>query len=327
MRDLKEQEILKSYILGNIADEELPAIEERLMADEEYFWELTMAEEDLIQEYVDEKLGSPERERFEKCFLISGEHRAKVKFARAMRKYVDEAKKTPQAPPKPGFLNSLKSFFLSPVPAACAILIVLGIVGLLVWKNLANRSEVSIALNKAYSAERPIDSRITDFDYAPAKHTRGGGEGEKPDKIQRDLAKMLALRDAAENSSAESLHALGRVYLAEREFDKAIEQFEKALKSAPNDAKLHNDLGAALMEKAKNQDAGKFETLTKANEEFAKAIESDKNLPDAYFNQALCLQALNSSNQAKEAWRKYLEIDANSKWSEEARRNLELLEK
>ena len=47
------------------------------------------------------------------------------------------------------------------------------------------------------------------------------------------------------------LHELGRVYLAEKNFDDAIKQFEKAVKLAPNNAKLHNDLGVALMEKAK----------------------------------------------------------------------------
>ena len=71
---------------------------------------------------------------------------------------------------------------------------------------------------------------------------------------------------------------------------------------------------------------GKLENLVKANEEFSKAIELDKNLLDAYFNQALCLQKMPGSPQAKEAWQKYLELDSTSKWAEEARENLKTLE-
>lgn len=320
MKNFKEQEKLRSYILGDIGNEELPAIEERLIADEVYFQELEMAEETLIQDYVDENLGLAEREKFEKRVLNSEENRARVRFARAFRKSADE-----NPPKKPIFFDALKAFFLSPIPAACTVLIILAISGLLIWKNLSDRSEVLTALNKAYRTERPIESRITDFDYAPTKNTRGN-EAEKTDKTQLDLAKTLALRGVAENPSAENLHALGRVYLTEKEFDKAIEQFERAVKLAPNNAKLRNDLGVALMEKAKTQDEGKLENLAKANEEFAKAIELDKSLLDTYFNQALCLQTMPGSPQAKEAWQKYLQLDSDSKWADEARKNLETLE-
>ena len=43
------------------------------------------------------------------------------------------------------------------------------------------------------------------------------------------------------------------------------------------------------MEKANSRTEGKLENLAKANEEFEKAIELDKNLPEAYFNQALTI--------------------------------------
>ena len=91
------------------------------------------------------------------------------------------------------------------------------------------------------------------------------------------LPESRAAEAVMKNENAESLHELGRVYLAEKNFDNAIKQFEKAVEFAPNNAKLHNDLGVALMEKANLSDQGKLENLAKANEEFAKAIELDKN--------------------------------------------------
>ena len=319
---MDEQEKIKDYVLGEIGDADRSAIEERIMTDDGFFQKLAMVEENLIQDYIDGNLEPAERANFEKCFLVSAENRQKVKFARALRKYVNENAHSPEPNRKSAFFESLKAFLSSPVPAALMALIVLGLVGFFIWKSffVSTDSEVLAALNKAYRAERPVESRITDLDYAPTKNTRGANDTDKTDKIERDLAKTLALKAVSENPTAENLHTLGRVYLAEKNFDEAIEQFENAVKLTPNTAKLHNDLGVALLEK------GKLENLAKANEEFSKAIVLNKNLLDAYFNQALCIQALNLPNQAKEAWQKYLDLDSTSPWAEEARKNLETLE-
>ncbi len=323
MEQLDEQSKLRKYILNDISDEARSEIEERLLTDDEYFEEVSMAEENLIQDYADGNLDAKERERFENCFLSSEENRQKVKFARALRKYVNEAENSSQPEKKQGFFDSLKAFFSAPVPIAFAVLIIAGIVGFFIWKNYSNNSEVLIALNEAYKTERPIESRISDFDYAPAKNTRGAND--KTDKTQLELAKTLALRAVTKNPAAESHHALGRVYLTEKEFDKAIEQFNQAIKLTPNNAKLHNDLGIAIMEKARSHTEGNLENFGRANKEFAKAIELDKNLLEAYFNQALCIQTY-LPNQAKEAWQKYLELDSTSRWAEEARKNSEAIE-
>ena len=74
------------------------------------------------------------------------------------------------------------------------------------------------------------------------------------------------------------------------------------------------------MEKTEFRINGTLEKLIRANEEFSKAIELDKNLLDAYFNRALALQTMPGSPQAKEAWQKYLELDSTSKWADEATR-------
>ena len=328
LKYLKEQEKLRSYILGEIGDEDRSAIEERIMTDDDYFQKLSMVEEDLIQEYVDENLLAAERANFEKCFLISNENRQKVKFARALRKYVNENENVTATQKKPNFFDSLKVFLSSPVPATLGVLIILGFAGFFIWKSFSasKDSEVLAALNKAYRAERPIESRITDLEYAPVKNTRGGTDDDKTDKIEFDLASRTALKAASDNPTAENLHDLGRVYLSEKKFDKAIEQFEKAVKLAPDNAKIHNDLGVAMLEKAKTQQEKNLKLLTGAKEEFAKTIELDRTLLDAYFNQALCLQIMPGSPQAKEAWQKYLELDSKTGWAQEARENLNSLE-
>ncbi len=323
-----ELEKIRKYILGEVGEDDRSAIEQLIMTDDDYFQKIAMVEESLIQDYVDENLEPAKRARFEKCFLISAENKQKVRFARALRKYVDENEISSAPRKKTTFLDSLKAFLSSPVPAALMALIILGFGGFFVWKyfTTSTNSEVLIALNKAYRAERPFESRITDLDYAPLKNTRGGNDSDKTDKTEVNLADALALKAVSEKESAENLHTLGRVYLTEKKFDEAIGQFEKAAEIDPQNAKLHNDLGVALMEKAGTKEEGKLENLAKANEHFAEAIESDKTLLDAYFNQALVIQELNLPNQAKESWQKYLDLDSTSPWAEEARKNLKTLD-
>lgn len=82
---------IRKYLLGNIqAEDERRKIEERLMFDDDYFEEILMQEEELIQDYVDGHLSAGERRRFEKHFFISEERRHKIKFARALRRYIDK---------------------------------------------------------------------------------------------------------------------------------------------------------------------------------------------------------------------------------------------
>jgi tetratricopeptide (TPR) repeat protein len=321
-----EQKKLREYILGETGDEERAAVEERLMTDDDYFQGLSMIEGDLIQNYVDGNLDAAERAKFEKRFLISEENRQKVKFARALRKYVNEAGHLqPESNKKPGFFSSLKAFFSSPVPAMLAVLIVLGIAGFFLWNRFSsNNSEVLVALNNAYKNDRPTEARITGFDHAPKiEGTRGNNKNENLDLV---FAKSRATEAVLKNETAENLHELGRVYLAENNFDEAIKQFEKALKKNSDIAKIHSDLGVALMEKAKLQDEGKLENFAKANEEIERAIKLDKNLTEAYFNRGLVIEFLKLPNQAKEAWENYLKLDSASPWANEAHEHLQKLE-
>jgi CHAT domain-containing protein len=57
-----------------------------------------------------------------------------------------------------------------------------------------------------------------------------------------------------------------------------------------------------------------------------RAVALDSTLVDAYFNRALALEALRDTEEAKAAWRRYIEVDPSSKWTDEARQHLQRLE-
>ena len=179
------------------------------------------------------------------------------------------------------------------------------------------------ALKEAYRDQRPVESRITEFGYAPPPPITRGGEQEKFDYVARDRARALIQSEAAEHPGARSYHDLGRFYLAQHEFDKAIDQFENALKEAPNNAQIHSDLGAAYMERALvDQDNPNTGDLARSLEQLNRAIAIDNSLLAAYFNKALCLQRMNDLSLAREAWEVYLKKETDSEWLKEAERNL-----
>src|SRR5262249_53972305 len=207
-----------------------------------------------------------------------------------------------------------------------------------------------VALNQAYSERRLVKARITELHYAPFRETRGGPEadGEQAgidlpsrrrafdllDDAVRDNQTAGAAGAAGATGSPEAAaaahHAMGRFHLARKNFDDAIAEFEAALKTAPNDARVHSDLGAALMEKSDLEALGKSgrdpRTLDRSLEHLNRAIELDSSLLEPLFNRALLRQNLRQLFQAKEDWDNYLKKDATSPWAEEARRNLKLIE-
>ncbi|MFN0110373.1 MAG: CHAT domain-containing protein [Blastocatellia bacterium] len=148
----------------------------------------------------------------------------------------------------------------------------------------------------------------------------------------RERAALIVMNAYAENPTAANRHALGKYYLADKQFDKAIEQFNSALKETPNLAELHNDLGAALLEKSKyekrnNQPGDSLQHMAASLESIEQALKLQPNYPAAVFNRALCLQEMYLPRQAIEEWKKYLQLDGKSPWAEEARRRLAELEK
>ena len=224
-----------------------------------------------------------------------------------------------------------RSRFVYAVLAAAVVIIVVG--GALLLRAHWRSSDIErglLALNEAYKQQRPGAARITGLSYAPAPATRGAAS-DKFDAVARDHAERL-LRDAADTQkSAESQHALGRLYLAEHEYDKAIKQLETALASQPNDARLQSDLGAALMERGNNRPEGesdgeKLLDYARALEHLNRAITLDASLLDPLFNRGLLHQSMNLPGQAADDWRRYVELDSKTPWAEEGNRNLKLLE-
>lgn len=335
MKNSEDRIAVRKYLLGNLRDEvRMRQIEEQTLLEDDFLEKLSIAEDELLDDYLDGTLTGDEQERFTEFFLNSPERKQKLRLLENLRRYAKKShapvvKKI--AREKFRFYDWRGLFSSAALRFALVVLVLIGI-GFGVWRVGFYQSDADrglAQLRAAYRGKRPSESRTTaNFDYAPLSETRGNAASA--DEKARSRAERLLL-DATENSAdSKARHALGLFYLTEKKFDAAFDEFNAALKLAPDDAKLYSDTGAAFLEKAgqterEAQSGESLENLALALKSVNRALEIDDSLREAFFNRALILQKMRLTNQAREAWEKYLEKDSVSPWAEEARKNLERL--
>jgi CHAT domain-containing protein/Tfp pilus assembly protein PilF len=377
--------LIRRYLLCQLAEDELEQLEEKMMADNEFFRAVVLAEDEMVEEYVQGELPEGDRAEFEASFLSTPEGRQQVAYAKALSEYVNDVSSSPEGRQQVAYAKALSEYVndVSSSPAAeevggrkdpvlrelvakplrakeqlvgsavadeslldgkvsrpawwrrpelvpylrlaAAAVIVIGL-GLGIWQIIP-QSEVSkglTALASAYREQRPVEARISGFDYAPAETTRGGEP--KVDRTARNLAESVLLDAVLKHPNAATHHAAGQLYLAEKKFDEAIEQFEEALKADPNDAQLHSDYGAALLEKGRSlssePDGRGIEAFSQSLVHLNRALALDANFHAALFNRGILHEQLGLNEQARQDWEAYLKMDPNGHWADEARERL-----
>lgn len=333
--DIEGMGVVKQYLLGELTDQERERFEVLIMSDTELFNEMLLAEEDLVEAYVNSAMSRNERQRFELSYMSTVEGREQVSFARALGKYVksraaDTAPSAKRGKAHQPILSRATWFSqLAGSPylrGAAAAIIVIGI-GLGIWRVFLYQSDVTKGLGMlayAYREQRPSEARISGFNYAPAANTRG--DEDKVDRVARDRAERILIDAVFEHSGPTTHHALGKFYLANRELDKAMAQFDDALETDANNAQIHSDYGAALLEEgmslATDPDGRRIEAFTESLAHLNRALAINPNLREALFNRGIVHEQLRLPERAKDDWESYLRKDSTSPWADEAREHL-----
>lgn len=324
---------LRQYLLDMLNDEPVHRrIEERLFTDETFAEQIFIAENDLIEDFLDENLEPDETYQFLQFFLTSPERRFELNLIKDLREL---------SPRTESAARTYRGKFAVLVPDIsmqsfrfAIIGLVLLMAGVIVWRFVVYRSDTESGLallRSVYQTQRPLRARITALpDYAPFSETRGEGAEPSSPSI-RERAQRHLLDASANTSDAAAHHGLGLYYLIERDFEKAQRELQAAVSLAPNDARIQSDIGVAYLERAKDsvshgEGPTILELLNESIKHFDLAISLDPRLPEPYFGRGLCLQELANFEEAKAAWQRYLEIDSNSRWADEARQNLQKLE-
>jgi tetratricopeptide (TPR) repeat protein len=109
-----------------------------------------------------------------------------------------------------------------------------------------------------------------------------------------------ALRDLAQQPSAEGLTQLGIVQFKQGNMQAAMDQFRAAVQTNPNDAVAHDYIGVILGESGR---------LNEAIVEFDQAIRLDAGLPDPHFHLGLAYKQTGRINDAISEYQEVLRLN------------------
>lgn len=328
-RGSNEEDLMVRYLLGLMSEQEALRLEEVYLANDELNDDLQTAERELIDRYVEGSLSKTEQERFESFFLCSPGRKEKFRFAKALRAYGLKSDAKAVVPRRSSVFFTLNSFIRSNAGIAVTAMLLLAL-GIAAWRVFLVRSpeqETLLALTNAYTDGRLFESRISGLGYVPMAQSRGDGKTNL-DETRLAEAELIALKEERENPGAPAFHTLGRVYLAGRKFEKAIEWLDKAAQARPEDAGIQSDLGAAFLEKGRQEpdSTKRAEAMITSLNRLDKALELDESLLEARFNRALLYEHMHLPERAKAEWQRYIERDPASGWADEARKRLAQLE-
>lgn len=208
-------------------------------------------------------------------------------------------------------------------PAAAAVA-ALAIVGIFVMRNQEASPEpdpIARLVAASPSSVRTIEPRVSGgFPWAPLRPLRRRSSAEKsPEELVASGAAGTVLRELEGNRTPKALHAAGVAYLVAGDARAAASLLEDAARGAEGNARVWNDLSAALYASARPEDR---EELTRALEASGRAIRLNPDLVEAYFNRALILERVGTREQVSAAWKQYLQRDPAGGWSAEARMRL-----
>lgn len=173
-------ERIKGYLLGQLPDDDGSQVEARLLTDREFYEELSILEDELIDQYLAGRLSVSDRQSFESYFVSSYERQQKIRFARALRKCVDviadesqlrsaEDEISHQSAETPGLVSMPRSSSIFPfgrpslVSYATAAAILIVVVG-------------SFLLLQRYRQSPAVNGRVLAIELIPTPATRDGSE-------------------------------------------------------------------------------------------------------------------------------------------------------
>lgn len=199
----EKDEMMRRYLLDEISDEERNSIEEKFLADDEFFDELDALEDELYFDYKQGNLSATDKTAFEKKFLATNADRQKADFTEAFLQAATEisAEKT-----APSFWKSIAAFFdfsnaSMRLGTAAASILLLFLVGFLIFNNL-NKQKIDVAKVPEVPETKtptptPIDEKIIEQKQQEKDDLEKKLEEEKQ-KAEQDANKIRELEKQKE---------------------------------------------------------------------------------------------------------------------------------
>ena len=215
-KETYNDQVIIQFLLGSLPEVETERLEELCFIDDEFAARLSTVENDLVDAYVGGKLSGEKLERFDSYYLASPKRREKVKTARVLHDYAENAVATVQvvlAPgPPPTNAGSFKLFpRLRSLPfafsrlglTAAAVLVLIG-VGWLVFEL----SRLLSQIDESESARISIEQREKELQGLLEQQRLAGSATEIELKRVREererVERQLALERQASGSKSPS---------------------------------------------------------------------------------------------------------------------------
>jgi tetratricopeptide (TPR) repeat protein len=180
---------------------------------------------------------------------------------------------------------------------------------------------------------RSTEARLTGgFPYQPMRRVMDGMQNDSVWRLRRIAASGTP--SDAHNTVAEELHVRGAAQMVLGDSQAAVALLERAIQKATgeldvgravnacNDGELLADLAAAYHARSMSDHAARDRVASlEVAEDAWRLVKS----PETAWNRAIAVESLYLRPEAVAAWREYLDLDANSEWSNEARYHLQSL--
>ena len=322
---------LRRYLLDELTADEQQSIEERLLVDNDYLEQMLIVEEDLIDDFTTGNLSPQQQSTYRKLFLASPEGKKKLQISQVLKKHLNHFPS--EIAPQMNLWERIRTALTQTIsmPAlkfATAATLILGLSAFSWWAFFQSDLRTGInALKSAYGEQRPLEARITGLPYASFSRSTSPHSQTSATKLK--VADKAFQELMKEKQTPTSLHGLGKYSLTQKKFDEAVNYLEEASKSAPDNAAIHTDLAVAFLERGKLSQINSQTEKAQADfdnclKHLKMALTQNPMSPEASFNLALYYQSIQAWKDAEENWQTFLNLEPNSKWSEEARHYLSI---
>lgn len=162
------EQVVRKYLLGDLAEAERERIEERLLTDDDFYENLTAledeVEDELIDQYLDGELTRPQREHFEIVFLNSPERADKLRLVKDLRGRVIPGATPTVAPARPARRSWIPAFdlFQNPlVGLSCAAALLIAALSCAWLWTKSRRLETELRQAQAGAPQSPqVEPRL-----------------------------------------------------------------------------------------------------------------------------------------------------------------------
>ena len=191
------------------------------------------------------------------------------------------------------------------------------------WQHLNNPERL---LAEAYTQSRIFEMRMPGAGFAeitPNRHLRGNASSREPAQLTEARNRIdRKLEGAPEDAHWLELEA--RADLMEEKFDGAIEILDRLLAAGPVTSSLLVDDAAAYFQRGAL--TGSESDRATALEYLRRADELAPGDPVVLFNEAVAMEDRGQTINAVETWNRYLKFERDSRWLDDGRHRLQVLE-